>query len=263
MPPMTTAELREISRELARPFPSELIQFRPSGGGSVAYLPTWAVMMVLDGVAPGWSVSYRDVTGGVEATITIGGVSRADVGFSDGVGDLAAKAAYADALKRAAYAWGVGRFLRAYTPPRVSGQPHDLPPVERQRRDYAAWCEKAATIAIFGPAWAIEVAGDPDQHMPEGVAPDAPSGPPSSDIGDVELTSIATPSIITLRKQAEAIEASGFYDRAGIRARINAAGPDAQAPGFWSDEERAIVAGVLAEITDEAAALGVTIEVAS
>lgn len=250
MPPatdLTTRLIAEVTRELLRPFPAALVEFRPSGGGPVAYLSAWAVMQRLDEVAPGWQVAYREVPGGIEATITIAGVSRADVGCNDSVGELGVKGAYADALKRAAHAWGIGRFLRAYTPPKVSSQPHDLPPTERQRRDLAAWCAKPETIAMFGTPWGVSpVAGDPAPLASEGVAPEAPSG---------------VPSLAHLRAYADAIDASGYYTREALRAKIDEAGLDAKAPGFWDDADRAAVLAVLDAVRDEAAAFGVEIEV--
>ena len=65
-----------------------------------------------------WSTSFRVLSREpwvVECTLTVCGVSRADVGYSNAPDseDEAepAKAAYSDALKRAAVSFGIGRWL--------------------------------------------------------------------------------------------------------------------------------------------------------
>lgn len=109
---------RRIGEALRKPMDSKQ---RPGRGGrSFDYIDARQVQDRLDAViGPGnWSVYFTVVDGAahaVEATITIFGVSKSDVGYpnapdrDDEVEPL--KAAYSDALKRAAVQWGIGRFL--------------------------------------------------------------------------------------------------------------------------------------------------------
>ena len=93
-------------------------QDRPGRGGqSFSYITARQVQDRLDSViGPGnWSTAYRLLDGNaVECTLTVFGVSKADVGYPNNPGkpeEEPLKSAYSDAFKRAAVAWGVGRFL--------------------------------------------------------------------------------------------------------------------------------------------------------
>ncbi|PID87047.1 MAG: hypothetical protein CSB13_01385 [Chloroflexi bacterium] len=89
-----------------------------------------------------WSDSYRVVEIGnqaaVECTLTVCGVSKTDVGTA-GDSAEAAKAAYSDALKRAAVKFGIGRYL------------YSLP---KKWVDYDAERKQLAQIPPL-PKWAI------------------------------------------------------------------------------------------------------------
>lgn len=156
--PTNTAE---VLAHLRRPFEAHEVKYRPSGGGLVAYVEAHTVMDRLDAVCPGWGVSYREVPGGVEATITINGISRSDVGVADGNPDMAVKGARADALKRAAHAWGVGRILRVLRfPSRYSG-PVSAELTRTLREQYENFCGQPEVIARYGDIWSVE-GGSPD-----------------------------------------------------------------------------------------------------
>ncbi len=90
------------------------------GGKMFKYIDARDVHDRLDEVVgPGnWSTKFNvlDVDKGiVECTITIFGVSKADVGYpnssQDNLEEEPLKSAYSDSLKRAGVAWGIGRFL--------------------------------------------------------------------------------------------------------------------------------------------------------
>ena len=82
------------------------------------YIDARQVMDRLDSVfgALGWSSEYQLIEPDkqiVQCTITVGEVSKTDVGYpnSDDGDTEPWKSAYSDALKRAAVQWGIGRFL--------------------------------------------------------------------------------------------------------------------------------------------------------
>lgn len=109
-------------KRLSEPFHPNDVKFRAGAtserdGGlkalALAYVEARDVMNRLDTVLGWgqWSDEYRilrETKDGieVECTLTIGDVSRSDAGIGDD-----AKAAYSDALKRAAVKFGVGRYL--------------------------------------------------------------------------------------------------------------------------------------------------------
>jgi len=86
----------------------------------LSYITARDVQNRLDGVVgPGnWSTSFRVLSQEpwvVECTLTVCGACRADVGYSNAPDSEdetePAKAAWSDALKRAAVQWGIGRWL--------------------------------------------------------------------------------------------------------------------------------------------------------
>lgn len=113
---------RTIGRLFRKPIAE--VQYRPAPGGNrFAYIDARQVMDRLDKVVgPGnWqSHFFVQADGSVECTITVYNSSKADVGYKNNPkaqpGDNTyeyepLKAAYSDALKRAAVQWGIGRFL--------------------------------------------------------------------------------------------------------------------------------------------------------
>ena len=124
----------EIKRQLAAPFHAYYVGWKAQATTrdktralAVPYVDARTVMDRLDQAAgpENWSDSYRLVSAGdgefaVECTLTLFGVSKADVGTADErsngssnhrLAAPVAKSAYSDALKRAAVRWGVGRYL--------------------------------------------------------------------------------------------------------------------------------------------------------
>lgn len=112
---MISTEIRSL---LERPF-SEVgwkIQATNSAkdkGLIVAYIDARDVASRLDETGLEWSDSYSVHVMAdawvVECRLTVGGVTRTDVGTGDG--DEAAKSAYSDAFKRAGVKFGIGRYL--------------------------------------------------------------------------------------------------------------------------------------------------------
>ncbi len=109
---------RKIGELLRKPMQTR--ERKGPGGRMLAYITARDVQNRLDGVVgPGnWSTSFRVLTQEpwvVECTLTVCGASRADVGYSnapDSENEMEpAKAAYSDALKRAAVGFGIGRWL--------------------------------------------------------------------------------------------------------------------------------------------------------
>ena len=119
----------EIRKQLAVPFHSYYVGWKGQATTrdktralAVPYVDARTVMDRLDqAVGMGnWSDAYRLVSAGdgefaIECTLTILGVSKADVGTAnehdDGSQASISKSAYSDALKRAAVKWGIARYL--------------------------------------------------------------------------------------------------------------------------------------------------------
>ena len=123
-------ELNDVKEQLAAPIPCKWkpeittkkgpnntrVNIERNGqrvAGCTAHIDARDVMDVLDAVVgPGnWSDSYQPaaIGLGVECTLTVLGVSKADVGMPSS--QDAEKGAYSDAFKRAAVKFGIGRFL--------------------------------------------------------------------------------------------------------------------------------------------------------
>lgn len=115
----------QLSKQLSEPFSLATVKFRAGATNkeqnndvvtkalALAYLEARDIQDRLDEVVGllNWVDSYKVIREGqwgveVECTLTIHGVSKTDVGIG---GD--AKAAYSDALKRAAVKFGIGRYL--------------------------------------------------------------------------------------------------------------------------------------------------------
>ena len=123
------------TKMLRRPFTAAAVKWRadakkPDARGRVrclVYLDASLVRERLDQVDPGWAASYVALgsTGGdplgvnlhvpIECSLVVGGIMRIGVGqtATKNVTGSLIKAAYSDALKRAALEFGVGAYLRA------------------------------------------------------------------------------------------------------------------------------------------------------
>jgi hypothetical protein len=116
---------KEILEILSRPFDPEEVEVKVQAVSKdrtraqvVAYVDARTVLDRLDEVVGpgGWSDTYEVLTNSVDGdgrrlvevkcVLTIAGVSKEDVGEGDSL-----KAAFSDALKRAAVKFGVGRYL--------------------------------------------------------------------------------------------------------------------------------------------------------
>lgn len=124
---LTTAQWRRVNAALSSSFGDEEVKWRVGARNKaktkclpLAYIDSRAVQNRLDDVVgPGnWETSYRPVSitldngdrvTGIECTLTVFGVSRADIGHESSTDPI--KGAYSDALKRAAVHFGVGRYL--------------------------------------------------------------------------------------------------------------------------------------------------------
>lgn len=170
-----------VQHELARPFTPAAIRLKPQVVSKTK--PEAMVTFYVDGrlaaarlntvVGLGaWEDSYRVVDSPqlglpVECRLTVGGVTKADVGQiapTGKVDDKAFKSAYSDAFKRAAVKWGVGAYL--YVLPKVwcevvlSGEGD-----RRQARGLTANGERAAKDAyVRWLASDANVFGDPLDH---------------------------------------------------------------------------------------------------
>ena len=159
---------REQLEQLRKPFPASKISFKcqtkPNEKGNslvVAYIDARDVMERLDDVVgPDWSDRYEKAgtERGLVCYLTVGGVTRADVGSDDNENEPA-KSAFSDAFKRAAVKFGVGRFLydlpKMWAKARPVGKSFVLEDgeIERLRRqvdDFLAGRKPAGASGTFG-----------------------------------------------------------------------------------------------------------------
>jgi len=110
---------RQILAQLAEPFPSEEIKWKPQATKgdralAVAYVDARVVAERLDQVVEGdWSFDWEQASNGcVKGKLTVCGITRCDVGEQgDGPQGKTLKTAVSDALKRSAVLFGLGRYL--------------------------------------------------------------------------------------------------------------------------------------------------------
>lgn len=124
-------DTKTLSLQLTAPFPMDAVHFKPlavkgNQALAAAYLDARAVMQRLDSVfgVGGWKDAYQLVNGGsvvCTLSVKIDGewVEKTDVGSPSEQPDDGdkLKAAFSDALKRAAVKLGIGRYL--YRLPRL------------------------------------------------------------------------------------------------------------------------------------------------
>jgi len=134
-----------IRRELAAPFAAADVKTKPGRGREqVSYVDARTVAERLDAVVgpENWAFDWlpmivsEDAIHVVKGTLTIYGVSKADIGDSEKIEPN--KGAVSDALKRAAVLWGIGRYLYGGTVP----APQQQTPATQQAPGRA---ERAAT----------------------------------------------------------------------------------------------------------------------
>jgi len=146
---MNNPEAKALSRALTAPFPADAVHWKPlsvkgNRALAAAYLDARAVMQRLDCVfgVGGWRDAYQLVNGGsVVCTLSVKvegeWIDKTDVGSPSEQPDDGdkLKAAFSDALKRAAIKLGIGRYLYRlprqwvdYDPQtRQFVRPHQLP----------------------------------------------------------------------------------------------------------------------------------------
>src|SRR5512142_2403909 len=156
---------REILEQLRKPFPASKISFKcqtkPNEKGNslvVAYIDARDVMERLDDViGPYWSDRYEKAgtAKGLVCYLTVGGVTRADVGDDDNENEPV-KSAYSDAFKRAAVKFGIGRFLydlpKMWAKAKLAGKSFALEDgeVERLRRQVDDFLAGKKTVPAGG-----------------------------------------------------------------------------------------------------------------
>ena len=176
---------REILETLSKPFYPREVEVKIQAVSRdraraqvVAYVDARTVLDRLDeAVGPtGWSDSYEVLTNGtdgegrrlveVKCTLTVLGVSKEDVGEGDSL-----KAAFSDALKRAAVKFGVGRYL--YRLPKVWADLDERGNIKDP---------EAVKRALLGgevddtPPWAVEADKPPPKKAKPAESEEKPSG---------------------------------------------------------------------------------------
>ena len=169
----TAAELRRVMDELAAPFDPREVRFKPTvvkgnRALAMAYIDARLVMDRLDAVVGvgRWKDDYQVLDGGsvvCRLSVRVGGewVTKCDVGSPSEQPDEGdrAKAAFSDALKRAAVKWGTGRYLY-----RLPAQWVDF---DRAKKQIVAPPQL--------PAWAVPAGAAPAQQQPAGQPPKPPT----------------------------------------------------------------------------------------
>ena len=136
-----TTDMKALSLQLTAPFPADAVHWKPltvkgERALAAAYLDARAIMQRLDSVfgVGGWKDAYQIVAGGsVVCTLSVKvdgeWVEKSDVGSPSEQPDDGdkLKAAFSDALKRAAIKLGIGRYLY-----RLPSQWVDYDPQRRQ-----------------------------------------------------------------------------------------------------------------------------------
>jgi hypothetical protein len=162
-----SVESSDLLQRLTAPFPIDEVCFKPqtvqgNRALAVAYLDARAVMDRLDEVlgASGWQDDYSALDGGVKCTLTlrINGdwIGKSDVGSRSDQPDEGdqRKAAFSDALKRAAVKWGIGRYLYRLPKQWVGYDPNKRVFTETPR--LPAWALPNAEPAQAAPAKATQ-----------------------------------------------------------------------------------------------------------
>lgn len=158
---------------LAEPFPAAEVRWKPQAikgnrASAIAYLDARHVMDRLDHVVGGgnWQDEYKVLDdGSVVCTLAVRvdgeWISKTDVGSLSAQPDAGdrLKAAFSDALKRAAVKWGIGRYLY-----RLQAQWVDYDPVKKQ------FTQKPSL-----PFWAV-----PESDRGKPAAPAATGRPPKA-----------------------------------------------------------------------------------
>ena len=111
-----TQTIKELERQLKRPFPVSKIKWRKGGGNKeLAYIDARDVMDRLDAIfgIAGWQVAYDFVGNRMICNIACK-INEEWITKSDGADDTqieSEKGGISSALKRAGVLWGVGRYL--------------------------------------------------------------------------------------------------------------------------------------------------------
>lgn len=168
----------QMAEQLARPFAIADVKFKPQAvkgnrALAVAYVDVRTVEDRLDEVLglDGWQEEYQPMGDGAvmcRLSIRIGGewVTRCDVGSPSEQPDAGdrGKAAFSDALKRAAVKFGIGRYL--YRLPTAWA---DYDPTRRQ-----------FTSSPALPAWAVPAAPVTPKPTPPATSPSASGSLPAT-----------------------------------------------------------------------------------
>ncbi len=132
---------KEAAKPLRQPFSPEAIKFRVlKGQGNRArcayYIDARLAIARLNLVIPHkWEHRFEPVQGGMLCHLTVDGLTRSDVGWSNNqTDDMGLKALYSDAFKRAAVHFGIGESLYA-TPPVYLQEGPGLKVVDSGRTD--------------------------------------------------------------------------------------------------------------------------------
>jgi hypothetical protein len=199
---MNQHDLAQILAQLQAPFPPELHAFKPgrttqdkSRGLAMAYVDPRHYQARLDAVDPAWHDAYETLLLGdrvfVVCRLTIAGVTRSDVGEhaltletrrGECMAENAFTSAVAQAFKRAAAKFGLGRYLYTDVPKSWA----ELDPRTRRFSDATVQRLRQQVARITGqPPTGPQrpAAPAPEQHHPAGLHPPTGHPPPAGGNG--------------------------------------------------------------------------------
>ena len=249
---MAEAAIRQVWERLAEPFPANQVGWKPQSvkngkALAIAYLDARDVMDRLDDVVGGhnWHDEYTTLPDGcVECrlSVRVGGewVTKCDVGSPSAqpaAGDKR-KAAYSDALKRAAVRFGIGRYLYHLG--------HSWAPYDDQRRAFVSDPPvKMAEWALPGgsgrpPKHEMRPVPADDDNPPAERAERPHTPPPANRPDNLQLRARIV-SALAMCKSAD--------DWPELRAKIQ---------GDWGNLSAADQAAVQAAVAETKARLGVS-----
>lgn len=227
---------------LQAPFTPAAVKFKiqtnpksPNGFATiVAYIDARLASERLNHVCPGdWARSYGQPIGNaVVCRLEVFGSVREDVGFGAGRDpDMATKAMYSDAFKRAGVGFGIATSLYALPVMRIRGSDLDSWSKDGKtffslsdgndtqlRRGYAHWLARTEVKARFGEAI------DHGDELAEPKGPqNFPQAPGAPAVNAAAFTAIAKDAKLGIRQVSDLLDNVGAPSGEDVQSRINSA----------------------------------------
>lgn len=189
----------EILKELSKPFSTKAVQWRPGATNkdktraqALAYVDVRHYMDRLDAVAPDWRSEVQPLGNGqVLVRLTVGGVTRTDVGEADPQDANTLTSAFAQAFKRACAQFGLGRYL--YHIPKMWCDYDSARKVLLETPILPEWAVPEEERSWYSAAQNLRVKGLVENEAPKEVKP------PSNGKGKGEASNGQSPANVVIR----------------------------------------------------------------